>query len=61
MHYLKPNLSPKRKAQLRRRAGEYFAEQRLVEEALQQFIAADDVDSAAALFDANLHAIMEEE
>jgi LuxR family maltose regulon positive regulatory protein len=54
MQHLKENLSPKRKTQIHQLAGEWFAGQGLIEEALRHLIAADDIDAAAALVEENL-------
>ena len=54
MQHLKENLSPKSKTRIHRLAGEWFAGQGLIEEALRHLIAADDIDAAAALVEENL-------
>jgi LuxR family maltose regulon positive regulatory protein len=57
--HLKENLSPERRTRLHQRAGEWFAGQGLVEEALHHFLAAGDVDTAAALLEVHLHGAIE--
>ena len=54
MQHLKDNLSPKRKTRIHQLAGEWFAGQGLIEEALRHLIAAGDIDAAASLVEENL-------
>ena len=53
--HLKKYLSPERISQFHQRAGQWFAGQGLIEEALHHFITAGDVDTAAALLEDNMH------
>jgi ATP/maltotriose-dependent transcriptional regulator MalT len=55
------NLPPERMIRLNRRAGEWFAGQGLIDEALQYFLAAGDVDAAALLVEQNLHFCIDED
>jgi len=55
MQHLKENLSHKRKTRIHQLAGEWFAGQGLIEEALRHLISADDIDVAAALIEENLN------
>lgn len=54
MQRLKENISPERRVAIHRRAGKWFAEQGLIEEALKYFLAAKDLDKAAELVELNL-------
>ena len=57
--HLKEKLSPKRISQFHQRAGKWFAGQGLVEEPLHHFLAAGDVDTAAALLEDNMHSAID--
>ena len=57
--HLKEKLSPKRISQFHLRAGKWFGGQGLVEEALHHFLAAGDVDTAAALLEDNMHSAID--
>jgi LuxR family maltose regulon positive regulatory protein len=57
--HLKEKLSPERISQFHQRAGKWFAGQELVEEALHHFLAAGDVDTAAALLEDNMHSAID--
>jgi len=59
--HLKKNLSPKRISHFHHRAGKWFAGQRLVEETLHHFLAAGDLDTAAALLEDNMHSAIDED
>ena len=55
IQHLKDNLSPKLKIRIHQLAGEWFAGQGLIEEALSHLIAAGDIDAAAELVGENLN------
>jgi len=57
-HHMKAELPEERKTQIFRRAGKWFAGQGLIEEALQYFLAAGDVDDAAALVESALDEVL---
>ena len=57
--HLKQNMTPKRTARLHQHAGNWFADQGLVEEALHHFLAAGDVDAAAKLLEDNMHSAID--
>jgi LuxR family maltose regulon positive regulatory protein len=54
VQHLKDNISPEHKVRLHQRAGEWFAGQGLIEEALKYLLAAGDVEKAAELVELNL-------
>jgi len=54
VQHLKDHLSPEHKVRIHRLAGEWFAGQGLIEEALKYFLAAGDADKAANLVELNL-------
>jgi LuxR family maltose regulon positive regulatory protein len=57
--HLKQNMNPKRTERLHQRAGNWFAGQGLVEEALHHFLAAGDADAAARLLEDNMHSAID--
>ena len=57
--HLKMNLSPERITRLHHRAGDWFAGQGLVEEALRHFIVAGDLGAAVELLEENMHAAID--
>jgi LuxR family maltose regulon positive regulatory protein len=57
--HLKQNMTPKQTARLHQHAGNWFAGQGLVEEALHHFLAAGDVDAAAKLLEDNMHSAID--
>jgi len=59
--HLRERPTPEGKAQFHKRAGVWFADQGLIEEAIEHFIAAEDVDKAAALIESNLHDIIDKD
>jgi len=61
MQHLKENTSVKQKIEIHRRAGKWFAGQGLIEEALQHFLAAGDVNKAAELVELNLDETLEKD
>jgi len=61
MQHLKENTSAEQKIEIHRRAGKWFAEQGLIEEALQHFLAAGEVKKAAELVELNLDDTLEKD
>ncbi len=61
IQHLKENTSATQKIEIHRRAGKWFAGQGLIEEALQHFLVAGDVNKAAELVELNLDETLEKD
>jgi len=59
MQHLKDHLSPEHKVRIHRLAGEWFAGQGLIEEALPHLIAGGELSAAVSLVEKNLHVIID--
>ena len=60
VHHLQRHVSPTHLSHLHRRAGEWFVREGLIEEALRHFLAAGEVDVAAALVERHFRALIDD-
>ncbi|HSB69018.1 MAG TPA: LuxR C-terminal-related transcriptional regulator [Candidatus Methylomirabilis sp.] len=59
LRHLPELAAPERRAVIHRRAADWFAREGLIEEAIRHYVSAGDVDAAAALVEAHLHAVLD--
>ena len=60
-HHLTARLTPQRKTHLQQRAAQWFAGEGLIEEAIELYIEAGNVNAAAGLVEENLYAAIDED